>query len=130
MLTAADSGCVVASEVNRHPAVLVSEHGDELQASAERFEVLTQRRPARVVGVLELGDRPLLDVESAGEFGLADRLAVSKLVQPDLLERLGTQSGEPLDSAGLGDHGGAEFGELGSCHQISPSLRSSSRYSS
>jgi hypothetical protein len=117
----------VAAEVDRRSAVLVVEHGPEFEACAELFEVMTQRRHAHVVGVLGLGDRPLLDVESAGEFGLADRLAVSKLVQPDLLERLGTQSGEPLDSAGLGDHGGAEFGELGSCHQINPSSPSSRR---
>jgi len=53
--------------VARHPAVRVSEHGDALQASAERFEVPMQRRPARVVGVLELGDRRLRHVELAGE---------------------------------------------------------------
>ena len=117
----------VAAEVDRRSAALVGEHGPEFEACAELFEAMTQRRHAHVVGVLKLGDRPLLDVEPAGVFGLADRLAVSKLVQPDLLERLCTQSGEPLDSAGLGDHGGAEFGELGSCHQINPSSPSSRR---
>ena len=75
---------VVAAEVDRHPAILVVEHRDELQAGAERFEVLTQRRHAQVVGVLELGDRPLGHVEAAGELGLAGRLTVTKLVQPDL----------------------------------------------
>jgi hypothetical protein len=28
--------------VDRHPTVLVVEHGDELEAGAERFEVLPQ----------------------------------------------------------------------------------------
>jgi hypothetical protein len=44
--------------VDRHPAILVVEHGNELQASAERIEVLTQRRNPYIVGMLELGNRP------------------------------------------------------------------------
>ena len=66
------------------------------EAGAERFEVLAQGRHAHVVGVLELGDRPLRHVEAAGELGLADRFTVTKLVRPDLLERLDTQPGETL----------------------------------
>jgi hypothetical protein len=92
--------------VHRHPTVLFVEHGDELEAGAERFEVLTQRRHAYVVGVLELGDRDLADVEPGGELDLADCLAVPKLVRPDLLERVGAQSGEPVRRARRGDDGG------------------------
>ncbi len=60
--------------MNRDPPVLVLEHGDELQPSTEGFEILAQRRHADIVGVLELGDRPLSDVEAAGELDLADSL--------------------------------------------------------
>ena len=42
LLTSGRSGCVVTAEVDRHPTVLVVEHGDELEAGAERFEVLPQ----------------------------------------------------------------------------------------
>jgi hypothetical protein len=95
------SGCRVAAEVDRHPTIVVGERGHELEAGAERFEVLAQRRHARVVGVLELGDRPLGHVEPAGELGLADRLSVTKLGQPDLLQRLGTQTARRSDAPGL-----------------------------
>ena len=60
--------------MDRHPTVFVVEHSNEFEARAERVEVLAQCRHAHVVGVLELGDRTLGDVEPAGEFGLADRL--------------------------------------------------------
>jgi hypothetical protein len=38
------------------------------------------------VGVFELGDCSLRDVETAGQLVLADRPAVAELVQLDLLE--------------------------------------------
>ena len=65
--------------VDRHPPLLVLEHGNELQPSTERIEVLAERGDANLVGVLELGDRPLRDVESAGELDLADGLGVAEL---------------------------------------------------
>jgi hypothetical protein len=37
------SSCVVASEVNRHPTIVIVEHGDEFEAGSERIEVLPQR---------------------------------------------------------------------------------------
>jgi hypothetical protein len=116
---------VVAAEVDRHTAFFVVEHGDELEARAERFKVLTQRGDAYVVGVLELGDRSLGDLEAAGKLGLTHGCCTAQFVQPDLLERLGAQTGEPFRRTRLGDRGVAEFGELGSCHQISPSSPSS-----
>ena len=65
---------------------------------------------------------PQRHVEPAGELGLADRLAVTKLVQPNLLQGLGPQTGEPLRSTRLRDRSVAKLGELGSCHQISGGL--------
>ena len=87
--------------MDRHPAVFVVEHSDEFEARAERVEVLAQCRHAHVVGVLELGDRTLGDVEPAGEFGLADRLTMTKLVQSDLLEGLSAEARESFRRAGL-----------------------------
>ena len=49
--------------MDRHATVVV-EHGDELEACTEGIEVLAQCRHAYVVGVLELGDRSLGDVET------------------------------------------------------------------
>jgi hypothetical protein len=121
---------LVLAEVDRDPPFLVLEDGDELEPRAESFEVLTERRDADVVGVLELGDRPLRDVEAAGELDLADGLGVTELVEPDLLEGLGALRGEALLGAGPSLDFVAELGELGSCHQINPSRFSSSRYSS
>ena len=57
VLTGVRPGCIVASAVDRHPAILVVEHGNSLENRAERIEVLAQRRHANVVVVLELGDR-------------------------------------------------------------------------
>src|SRR3546814_9070418 len=53
------SGRRVLAKVDRDTATLVFEYRDELEASTERFEVLAQRRHADILGVLELGDRPL-----------------------------------------------------------------------
>ncbi len=63
------SGCVVAAEVDRHPTVLVVEHGNELQASAERFEVLTQRRQ----GDLDSGDDSVVRTSPAIRSSRLDR---------------------------------------------------------
>jgi hypothetical protein len=85
--------------VDRHTTIVVVEqHRHELEAGPERFEVLTQRRHPDVVGVLELGDRSLGDLEPAGQLGLTDRLGVTMLTQPDLPECVGAQTGETLYS--------------------------------
>jgi len=81
-----------------------------------------------VVGVLELGDRPLGHLEAPGELRLAHRLGVAELVEADLLQRLGPLGREPLLGARARLELLAEFGELGSSHQINPSSRSSARY--
>ncbi len=99
-------------------------------AVPERFEILTQRRHADVVGMFELGDRSLGHIESTCEFGLADGFAVTEFVELDLFERVDSQRREPLGRTGAGNDVVAEFGELGSCHQINPSSSISRRYSS
>lgn len=71
------------------PPVFFVEHGDELQPCAEGVEVLAQCGDPDVLGVLELRDRTLGDVEAAGELGSAHGRRVAQLVEPDLLERLG-----------------------------------------
>src|SRR5581483_4648602 len=77
------------AEMDRHPALtVVVEHGDELEAGSERFEVLAECRDAQVVGVLELGDRSLCHVEASGQLGLAHHLGVAELVEADFLKGL------------------------------------------
>ncbi len=52
--------------MDRYPLfALVIEDGDEFEAGSEGFEVLPQRGDTHVVGVLELGDGSLGDIESA-----------------------------------------------------------------
>ncbi len=121
------SGCGVLAEVDRHPSLLILEHGDQLQPSAEGLEVLTERRDPDVVGVLELGHRALGHIEPPGQLDLADRSGMAKLVQTDLLESRYPLSREPFLGTGSRNDLGAEVRELGSCHQISPSILSSSR---
>src|SRR3989440_5805077 len=117
--------------MDRHPAIpVIVEHGDELQAGAEGFEVLAQVRHPHVVGVLEVGEPPRGHLEAPGELGLAVRLGVAELVEADLLQRLGPLGREPLLGARARLEFLAEFGELGSGHQINPSSRSSPRYES
>ena len=65
------SGGVLA-EVDRNPPVVV-EHRDQFQARAKCFEILAEGRHADVVGVLELRDRSLRDVD---------------LVEPELTDRV------------------------------------------
>ena len=123
-------GGLFLAEVDGNSAVLVVEHCDELESRAERLEVLAQRGDAEVVGVLELGDRALGDVEPSGELGLADGLGMAELVEADLFEGLGSLGGETLLGARPRLDLGSQFGELGSRHQINPSRFNSSRYSS
>ena len=77
---------------------------------------------------MEIG--PLGDVQAASELGLASGLGVAKLVEPDLLERLGPPSSEALLRTRTISDLLAEIGELDPCHQNSPSRCSSSRLSS
>ena len=116
--------------MDRNAAILVIEDSDEFEPGAKRFEILAQRRYPDVVSVFEFGDRTLGDVEPTGELRLADSLAMAELEQTDLLKRLGAHSGDPLGRAVLGGDVVTKGRELGSCHQINPSVRSSSRYSS
>ena len=89
--------------MDRHPAlIVVVEHGDQLQAATESFEILAQRRDPDIVGVLELGDRPLGDLQPPGQLGLADGLGMAQLVESEFLERLLPSSGDGLLGAGLG----------------------------
>src|SRR3546814_6801023 len=87
----------------------------------ERVEVLAQRRQADIRGVLELGDRPLGHVGTTGQLGLAHGLGVAQLVEPDLLEGLGTLGRQTFSRARAPLDVGAELGELVSRHQISRS---------
>jgi len=117
----ATSCCRIVAEMDRHTPVLVIEDRNEFKTRTERFEILPQRRNADVVRVFELGDRALGYVETTCEFSLADRFAVAKFVETNLLERVGPQSCEPLGRARASDNVLAEFGKLGTCHQINPS---------
>ena len=63
--------------MDRDASFLILEHRDEFEAGAEGLEVLAERGDADVLGVLELGDGALSDVEPAGELGLADGLGVA-----------------------------------------------------
>lgn len=81
-------------------SVFVIEYGDKFEPGAERFEGLTQRGDADVFGVFEFGDCSLGDIESTGEFDLADCFAVAEFVQPDLLQCFAAQLGEAFTCAG------------------------------
>ena len=63
-------------------------------------EILAKGRHAHVVGMLGLGDRHrhhrCVTSKTARELGLADRLTKTKIEQPELLEIIGTQTGETL----------------------------------
>gem|GEM_PF-4019864 len=90
-----------AAEVDRNaPLFIIFEHGDELETGPKGFEVLAQSRHSDVVGMLEFGDRPLGDIQTAGEFCLAHCFGVAKLVELDLLQGLGPLPGEPIFGAG------------------------------
>src|SRR5262249_4442134 len=97
---------------------------------AERIEILAECRDAHVVGVFELRDRTLGDIEPTGKRRLAHRFAVTELVETDLLERFRSRLRDPLGRARTRDDILAKFGELGSRHQINPSSRSSFKYTS
>jgi hypothetical protein len=75
------SGCVVASEVERHTAIVADEHCDEIEAWAERAEVLVKPRHRNVIDVLELRHCALVNVEPPCELGPADRFGVTQLGQ-------------------------------------------------
>lgn len=124
---AGDSGGGVFAEMHGNSSIVVVEHCDEFEAGAECFEVLAKRGDANVLGMLQLGDCSLGDVESTGKFYLTDCLAMAEFVQPDLLERVTAKLHETLVRTWAGDDLVTEFGEFGSGHQISPSFRSSSR---
>ena len=121
--------CGVLAEVDGNAAFVgVVEHGNQLQARAERFEVVPQRGDAHIVGVLELGDRSLRDVKASRQLDLTDRLSPPQLVQPDLLQGPLAQLRGALGVPGALLQVGSDLGPLAmSCHQISPSCLSSFR---
>jgi hypothetical protein len=86
--------------MDRNSSLLVIEDRDELEPSAEGVEIIPKRRDADVVGMLELRDRSLRNVEPTGKFGLTDRFVVPKLEKTDLLERLGPLGSETLAGSG------------------------------
>jgi hypothetical protein len=90
--------------MHRDPSIFIVEHRDEFEACTEGFEVLAKRRDPNVLGVLQLGDRALGDVESTGQLCLADCLTVVKFVQPDFLEGVASEFRETLGRTGAGDH--------------------------
>lgn len=93
-------------------SVFVVEYGDEFEACAEGFEVLAKCGDADVFGVFEFGDCALGDIESTGEFYLADCFTVAEFVQPDLFERFAAQFGEAFGCAWAFQDLLAEFGEF------------------
>jgi hypothetical protein len=108
-------------------SIVIVEHCDEFETRTERFEVLAKGGNAYLFGVLQLGDRPLGDVESTSKLCLTDRLAMAEFVEPDLIEGVTAKLGETRGRTWAGDDLVTEFGEFGSGHQISPSFRSSAR---
>ena len=88
--------------MGRHAAIIVVEHGNELEPGPERVGVLAQGGHPHVVGVLQLRHGALGDVEPPGECDLAHRLGVAEFVKADLLD--GRRAGvcEPFGSAGPG----------------------------
>ena len=90
-----------AAEVDRNtPPFIIFEHGDELETGPQDFEVLAQSRHSDVFGMLKFGDRPLGNIQTAGEFCVAHSIGVANLVELDLLQGLGPLPGEPILSAG------------------------------
>jgi hypothetical protein len=124
------SGGVVAAEMNGDATFLVVEDGNEFEAGAECFEILAKRGNSYIVGVLEFGDGSLCDIKATGELCLTDCLSVAEFVKTDLFKYCGALGSEPLGAAWTCLDLSAQFGEVGSGHQISPSSRSSLRYSS
>ncbi len=66
-------------------------------------------------------------IEPPGQLDLADRSGMAKLLQTDFIDRRDPLSGEPFLGTGSSNDLGAEVRELGSSHQISPSVLSSPR---
>lgn len=88
------SGRSVLAEMDGHASPFVLEYGDEFETGTQRFEVLAQGGDTDVIGVLELRDRTLGDLQPSCEFSLAHSLGVAELPQSDLLEGLGPLGGQ------------------------------------
>jgi len=67
----------VFAEVDAYSSIFVIKYGVEFEARAEGFEVSAKRGDADVFGAFEFGDCALGDIESTGEFYLADCFAVA-----------------------------------------------------
>jgi hypothetical protein len=75
--------------VDRDPAfVAVIKDGNKFQPGTEGLEVQAKRRNPDIIGMFELRDRTLGDLEPARKLGLADRLGVAKFVEVDLFQGL------------------------------------------
>jgi hypothetical protein len=92
--------CGVFAEVDGYAAVSVVEDGDEFESGSKCFKVFAKRRDADVVGVLELRDGGLGDVEAFSEFDLTDFLGAAEFEELDLLECLGAELGGAFGVAG------------------------------
>jgi hypothetical protein len=90
----------VLAKVDGDTAVFVVEDGDEFKPGSECFEVLAEGRDADVVGVLELRDGGLGDVEALGEFDLTDFLGATEFEELDLFKSLGAELGGAFGVAG------------------------------
>ena len=99
--------------MDRNPASVLARLARPVPRT-ESFEVLAQGGDAHVLRMLELGDRPLRDLETPGELGLTDGLCVAELLEVDLIKGLGVECSQSLPSAWLRGRRVAEIGELGS----------------
>jgi hypothetical protein len=101
---------VVAAEVDRHSAVVVVQHGDEFQAGAERFEVLTQHRHAHVVGWCRWCSRRVRARDDSGRVGQPGSYLADEVGQDDLepVEQFANghwRAGAPASDVGQRDVG-------------------------
>ena len=76
--------------MHRDAAGIIIEHRYELEVRTERLQILAQRRDPHILGMLQLGDRSLSDIETASQLDLADCFAMSKFVETDHFESLNT----------------------------------------
>jgi hypothetical protein len=96
--------------------VFIVEHGYEFEASTQCFKVLAKGGDADVIGVLQFGDGSLRDVETTRKVDLADRLCMTKLVQPNLFQRLSPQVSKAFLRTGPGQDLTVKLIEVSSCH--------------
>lgn len=125
------SGRRFLAEMDRNPALFIVEHGNELEPSTDRFEVVLKRRDSYVFGVFDFRHVALGDFKPPRDIDLTECVRASALVEPDFLLVLGARPLQGFRRAGPADHLVAEIGPLVMpTHSMNPSSRSSFRYSS